>query len=255
MIRSEALSDIAGIRHGFFTREGGHSEGIYASLNCGFGSGDDKSRVHLNRAKVAGSLGVSVDRLITVWQWHSTDVLMVAAPWDIRRPPEADAMVTSRPGIALGVLTADCTPVLFADCDARAVGVAHAGWKGALAGVIEATVAAFGRLGVRPGDLRAAVGPTIGQASYEVGPEFFDRFVAADPNNAGFFVASPRPGYHRFDLPGYVRSRLNRAGIGEIENLELCTYADETRFFSYRRTTHRGDPDYGRQISAIVLDG
>lgn len=255
MIRSELLSDIDGVRHGFFTREGGYSEGIYASLNCGFGSGDDKARVERNRDKVAGALGVTVDRLITAWQWHGTDVLMVAAPWDIRRPPEADAMVTSRPGIALGVLTADCTPVLFADRDARAVGVAHAGWKGALAGVIEATVAAFGRLGVRPDDLHAAVGPSIGQASYEVGPEFFDRFVAADPDNARFFVASPRPGHHRFDLPGFVRSRLTRAGIGEIGEVGICTYADEPRFFSYRRTTHRGEPDYGRQISAIVLDG
>ena len=254
MIQSALLSAIAKVRHGFFTREGGHSSGVYASLNCGFGSKDDETAVRKNRELVANRLGVGGDSLLTVWQSHSPDVMMVESAWDVRHPPEADAMVTRRPGIALGVLSADCTPILFADRGGRAVGVAHAGWKGALGGVLEETVAAFEAQDVRAGDLAAAVGPTISQANYEVGPEFFDRFVADDPANARLFAASPRDGHHCFDLPGYVMMKLERLGLAGIENLNLCTYADEARFFSYRRSTHRGETDYGRLISAIALE-
>lgn len=253
MIRSRLLSDIANIRHGFFTREGGYSGGIYTSLNCGFGSKDDQAAVQRNRETVAARLGIGADSLMTAWQSHSPDVMTVEAAWDVRQPPDADAMTTGRPGIALGVLTADCTPILFADRKGRAVGVAHAGWKGALGGIIEASLAAFARQGVRPNELNAAIGPTIGQANYEVGPEFFDRFIAEDKANARFFAASPRSGHHLFNLPGYVKSRLEALGVAAIEDLGLCTYADEARFFSYRRATHRGEPDYGRLISAIVI--
>jgi YfiH family protein len=254
MIQSALLSAIANVRHGFFTREGGHSNGVYASLNCGFGSKDDETAVRRNRELVAAQLGVGGDDLLTVWQSHSPDVKMVEAAWDVRHPPEADAMVTRRPGIALGVLSADCTPILFANRDGRAVGVAHAGWKGAIGGVLEETVAAFEAQGVGASDIAAAIGPTISQPNYEVGSEFFDRFVSDDPQNARFFAASPRNGHHCFDLPGYVTTKLARLGILDIENLGLCTYADEARFFSYRRSTHRGETDYGRLISAIVLE-
>ncbi|HSM19489.1 MAG TPA: peptidoglycan editing factor PgeF [Hyphomicrobiales bacterium] len=254
MIQSALLTAIPNVRHGFFTRQGGHSAGIYASLNCGFGSGDDETAVRKNREAVAARLGVDADHLMTVWQSHSPDVVMVEAAWDVREPPDADAMVTRRPGMALGVLTADCTPILFADRRGRAVGVAHAGWKGALGGILEAAVAAFDSQGVRVTDLTAVIGPTIGQANYEVGPEFYDRFAVEDPENRRFFAASSRNGHHLFDLPGYVRTKLEALGLAEIDDLGLCTYADEERFFSYRRATHRGEPDYGRLISAIVLE-
>ena len=254
MIESALLTAIPNIRHGFFTREGGHSTGIYASLNCGFGSRDDKAAVRKNRDIVAGRLGVDAGNLMTVWQSHSPDVVMVEAAWDVRDPPEADAMVTRRPGIALGVLTADCTPILFADRAGRAVGVAHAGWKGAVGGILEAALGAFESQRVRAQDLCAAIGPTIGRTNYEVGTEFLDRFLAEDPDNARFFASSPRSGHHLFDLPGYVRMKLEGLGVAEIDDLDLCTYADEDRFYSYRRATHRGEPDYGRLISAIVLE-
>ena len=254
MIRSALLREIPHVRHGFFTREGGRSTGIHASLNCGYGSQDDVAAVEQNRDIVAARMGVEADRLLTVWQSHSPDVIMVEAAFDVRRPPKADAMMTERPGFALGVLTADCAPILFAERNGRAVGVAHAGWKGALGGILEASVAAFRSRGVEPRDLLAAIGPTIGQASYEVGPEFLDRFLAEDPANARFFAASPRGGHHRFDLSGYVKMKLGRLGLAQIEDLALCTYGDEARFFSYRRATHRGEPDYGRLISAIVIE-
>jgi polyphenol oxidase len=253
MIESALLTAIPNIRHGFFTREGGHSTGIYSSLNCGFGSRDDEAAVQKNRDLVATRLGVGADSLMTVWQSHSPDVVMVESAWDVQSPPDADAMVTRRPGIALGVLSADCTPILFADRAGRAVGVAHAGWKGAVGGILKAALCAFDSQGVRAQDLCAAIGPTIAQENYEVGPEFFDTFLAEDPDNARFFAASPRSGHHLFDLPGYVRMKLEALGLAEIEDLGLCTYADEARFFSYRRATHRGEPDYGRLISAIVL--
>ena len=254
MIESALLAAIPNVRHGFFTREGGHSTGIYASLNCGYGARDEEAAVRKNRARVASRLGVEADNLMTVWQSHSPDVIMVEAGWDVRQPPDADAMVTRRPGIALGVLTADCTPILFADRAGRAVGVAHAGWKGALGGILEESVAAFESQGVAACEISAAIGPTIGQANYEVGPEFFERFQAEDPGNSRFFAASPRGGHHLFNLPGYVKAKLEALGLAAIEDLALCTYADEARYFSYRRATHRGEPDYGRLISAIVLE-
>jgi polyphenol oxidase len=199
MIQSALLTAIPNIRHGFFTREGGHSSGLYDSLNCSFGSRDDPETVKKNRETVAARMGIDADRLMTVWQSHSPDVIMVEAAWDVRRPPEADAMVTRRPGIALGVLTADCTPILFADRGGRAVGVAHAGWKGALDGVLEQTIAAFDSQGVRAGDLHAAIGPTIGQANYEVGPEFFEQFLCQGPGQRALFrrFAPQRPSLFR----------------------------------------------------------
>ncbi|MFW6076995.1 MAG: peptidoglycan editing factor PgeF [Hyphomicrobiales bacterium] len=254
MIESPLLAAIPNVRHGFFTRQGGHSTGVYASLNCGFGSRDDEAAVRKNRAKVAARLGVETDSLMTVWQSHSPDVVMVEAAWDVRQPPDADAMVTRRPGLAVGVLTADCTPILFADRAGRAVGVAHAGWKGALGGILEESLAAFEAQGVPTREISAAIGPTIGQANYEVGPEFFERFRAEDPASTQFFAASPRNGHYLFNLPGYVKMKLEALGLAAIEDLALCTYADEARFYSYRRATHRGEPDYGRLISAIVLE-
>ncbi len=253
MITSPALQAIGGVSHGFFTRQGGHSEGIYASLNCGFGSNDNPESVASNRAIAAGRLGVAEDHLLTVWQWHSADVHVACEAWDALHPPKADAMVSDRPGLALGVLTADCTPVLFADREVPVVGAAHAGWKGALSGVIAATITAMEKLGAERSRIAAAIGPTISQASYEVGPEFHARFAAADEEHLRFFQPSKRADHFMFDLPGFVRAQLVREGLAGIEDVALCTYADEARFFSYRRATHRGEPDYGRQISAIAI--
>lgn len=253
MTEVSGLAGIGGLRHAFFTREGGHSRGIYASLNCGFGSDDEKSLVRRNRAQVAERMEVAPERLLTVWQWHSADALPVTASWDPLHPPKADAMVTDRPGFALGILTADCTPVLFASADGSVIGAAHAGWKGAISGVLESTLQAMERLGARREGIHAAIGPTISQASYEVGPEFREKFVAADPSNVSFFLPSPKEAHFMFDLPGYVRSRLEEAGVASVSDVVTCTYADESRYFSYRRTTHRGEPDYGRQISAIAI--
>jgi hypothetical protein len=253
MIAAPQLGAIGHVRHGFFTRRGGRSAGIYAALNCGYGSDDEAVKVAANRAIVAGRLGVPAERLLTVWQWHSADVAVARAPWDGLHPPKADAMVTDVAGMALGVLTADCTPVLLADRQKRVVGAAHAGWKGALGGVIEATVATMEGLGAARGRIAAVIGPSISQASYEVGPEFHARFVAADESHGRFFAPSARAGHFRFDLPGLVRARLTSLGLGAVEEVAMCTYADEARFFSYRRTTHRGEPDYGRQISAIAI--
>jgi len=253
MIEARKLKAIGHVKHGFFTREGGRSQGIYASLNCGYGSGDDRDRVAGNRAIVAADLGVRPDRLMTVWQWHSADVHVARQPWDVLHPPKADAMVTSVPGIALGALTADCTPVLFADRENPVIGVAHAGWKGALAGVIAATLEAMEELGAVRERVVAAVGPTISRANYEVGPEFHARFVAADVAHARFFRPSVRETHFMFDLPGFVRGGLEREGIASVEDVGLCTYGEAARFFSYRRATHAGEPDYGRQISAIAI--
>jgi hypothetical protein len=250
MIEAEAL---AGLPHGFFTREGGHSTGPYASLNCGYGSGDDKSVVARNRAMVASRLGVEPDRLLTVWQCHSADAVTVEEPWRFDAAPKADALVTALPGYGLAVLTADCTPVLFADRDAGVIGAAHAGWKGALTGILEATLAAMERLGARRDAIHAVIGPTISRAIYETGPEFIDRFLEEDRANRRFFAPSERPHHNYFDLPGYTAHRLGAAGCAEITDLGLCTYAEEDRFFSFRRATHRRESDYGRQISAIAL--
>lgn len=252
MIKSPLLDRSEGVAHGFFTREGGFSEGLYASLNCGFGSGDDKAVVARNRRLVSDLLNVERDRLMSVHQCHSPDVLVVREPHDVQNAPKADALVCDVPQIAIGVLTADCAPVLFADTKAGIVGAAHAGWQGALSGVCEATLDAMEALGAKRADIAASIGPCISQQAYEVGPEFRARFAGA--NDGQFFMPSTREGHFMFDLPGYISLRLHSAGAGHVENLRLCTYAEPARFFSYRRTTHLGEPVYGRQISAIALE-
>lgn len=255
MIASPLLAAVRGVSHGFFTREGGRSRDLYASLNCGFGSGDDKDTVAMNRAAVARRLGAAPERLLTVWQSHSPAVVTAAAPWDVRRPPEGDAVVTATPGLAVAVLTADCAPVLFADTTAGVVAAAHAGWKGALAGVLEATLDEIERLGGHRRHVAVALGPTISQANYEVDAAFRERFLASEPGNARFFAPGRREGRFQFDLPAYVRFRLEAVGVRQVDDTALCTYADEARFYSFRRATHRGEPDYGRQISAIMVRG
>ena len=252
-ITADCLADIRDVQHGFFTREGGVSEGIYGSLNCGVGSKDERDRVLANRARVAAHLGASGDKLITLHQVHSAQAVIVTEPWGIGQNPKADGMVTNVRGIVLGALAADCAPVLFADPEARVIGAAHAGWKGALTGVLETTVSAMMRLGARPSRIRAALGPCIGPTAYEVGPEFEARFVEADSENARFFRAPSAGERPYFDLPAFVLDRLARAGLDTTENCTACTYEDEQRLFSFRRATHRGEPDYGRQVSAIVL--
>ena len=246
---------LAGIRHAFFTRAGGVSTGLYESLNGGTGSRDVPADVAENRARMAGALGVARSRLLTVYQSHSPDVVVVETPWPAESRPRADAIVTQMEALAIGVTTADCGPVLFAEPRARVVGVAHAGWRGALTGVVESTVAAMERLGANRDQIRAAIGPMIQQPNYEVGPEFIARFHTDDPQSRGFFCPAARDGHSLFDLGGYVAARLKRAGVGRVEDLGLCTYADAARFFSYRRTTHRAEADYGRHISAIALTG
>ena len=253
MIEATSLSALPGIRHAFFTRQGGVSEGLYASLNGGLGSKDAPGKVQENRSRMAAALGVAPARFLTCYQIHSPNVAIAEAPWTREATPEADAIVTRTRGLAVGVLTADCGPVLFAESQAGVVGAAHSGWKGALGGVLEATIAAMETLGARRGRIRAALGPVIRQPNYEVGPEFVARFEAADAGNAQYFAPSAKPDHAMFDLPSYVAARLARAGIGGFEDLRLCTYADPTRFFSYRRTTHRAEPDYGRHVNAIVL--
>jgi polyphenol oxidase len=240
-----------GIRHGFFTRQGGVSTGIYEGLNVGLGSRDTRNDVVENRRRVAAYFGQPLERLATVNQVHSPDVVTVNGAYAGDRP-SADALVTATPGLVLGVLAADCGPILFADPKNRVVGAAHAGWKGALYGVAENTIAAMIALGAERSNIHACLGPSIAKASYEVGPEFFARFVAEDPRFAAFFTPSPKVGHYQFDLPGLTTQRLHEAGV-TAENLDLDTYPDPARFFSYRRTTHAGEPDYGRQISAIAI--
>ncbi len=253
MLKAAALVSLPGIRHAFFTREGGVSGGIYASLNGGTGSDDLPAHVGENRARMASALGVSPERFITAYQVHSPEVVTAERPWPSDARPRADGIVTSVPGLAIGVTTADCGPVLLADERARVIGAAHAGWKGALTGILEATIAAMERLGASRAHIAAALGPTISQANYEVGPEFVARFLAEDAANERFFAPASRPGHALFDLPAYITSRLATAGIGRTEDLAACTYADPTRFFSYRRCTHRAESDYGRHVNAIVL--
>ncbi|RTL48342.1 MAG: peptidoglycan editing factor PgeF [Bradyrhizobiaceae bacterium] len=253
-VTSTKLSGLPGIRHAFFTREGGVSEGIYESLNGGLGSSDDPERVDENRRRMARALDVTPAQFLTVFQIHSPDVAVATEPWNTEQRPRADAMVTKIPGLALGVTAADCGPILFADPQARVIGAAHAGWKGAIGGVLEATIAAMEKLGAARTNMTAAIGPLIRQRSYEVGAEFVARFNESDPANARFFIASSRAGHAMFDLAGYIHARLTRAGIATVDDVDLCTYADP-RFFSYRRSVHRAEPDYGRNIHAIVLDG
>ena len=245
---------VPGVRHGFFTRQGGVSGGIYASLNGGLGSSDDPASVRENRRRMAEGLGVKPERLISCYQVHSPEVVTVTEPWTRENAPKADAMVTRERGIALAVSTADCGPVLFADAEAGVIGAAHAGWKGAFTGVLEATLAAMEALGARRRDIVAVLGPMISGEAYEVRPEFVARFVEADASNSVFFRAVPtKPGHAMFDLPAYIRMRLTQAGVGRFEDMALCTFGDEERFFSYRRVTHRKEPDYGRLLHAIAL--
>ena len=253
MIQAPSLSAFQNIRHAFFTREGGVSEGLYESLNGGIGSKDAPDKVRENRARMAAALGVVPTHFVTCYQIHSPDVIVAEKPWTRENSPRADAIVTRVPGLAIGVTTADCGPILFADEAASVIGATHAGWKGALIGVLEATIRAMERLGAQRSRISAALGPMIRQPNYEVSAEFIERFNAADAANDRFFAPATRSGHAMFDLPGYVRARLERAEIQSIEDLDLCTYADPARFFSYRRATHRAEPDYGRHVNAIAL--
>jgi YfiH family protein len=253
MLQAAALSSLPGIRHAFFTRQGGVSAGIYASLNGGVGSSDEPGHVAGNRALMAAALGVKPENFVTAYQIHSPEVVTVERPWTPDARPRADALVTRVAGLAIGVSTADCGPVLFADAGARVVGAAHAGWRGALTGVLEATIAAMERCGADRNTIVAATGPMIRQENYEVGPEFVDRFKADDAANARFFTPGPRVGHAMFDLAGFIAARLAFAGIRHVEDIGRCTYADGAAFYSYRRSVHRGEPDYGRHINAIAL--
>ena len=247
-IRSSALE---GVPHGFLARTGGVSSGLLASLNCGPGSGDDTEAVAENRARAVAAVAPG-SRLVSVYQVHSAICVNVKEPWGDDARPEADALVTDRPGLVLGILTADCAPVLLADRQAGVVGAAHAGWKGAFGGVLENTIAAMEALGASRGRIAAAICPCIAQASYEVDREFHDRLVSHDATNIDL-LAPGAPGQFQFDLDGYVARRLAAEGIVRIDPLGLDTYAQPERFYSYRRSTHRGEPDYGRNLSAIAL--
>lgn len=253
MLQAASLSRLPGIRHAFFTRDGGVSDGLYCSLNGGLGSNDAVHNVEENRARMAAALGVTRGHLVTAYQTHSSDVVVAEVAWTRESAPRADAVVTRVPGLAVAVTTADCGPILFADAKARVVAAAHAGWKGALGGVIEATVACMERLGGARWRIVAALGPMIRQPNYEVGPDFVAQFLAADPSNARFFASSARAGHALFDLPAYIAMRLATAGIEMVEDSGQCTYADPERFYSYRRSTHRAEPDYGRHINAIAI--
>lgn len=253
VLRSQNLSS-ARLAHGFFGRTGGVSTGIFASLNCGPGSGDERTLVTENRRRALGELTQDTGaQLLTLYQIHSAEAVTVRNAWQIGEGPRADAMVTNIPGLALGILTADCAPVLLADADAGVIGAAHAGWKGAFSGVVESVIGAMESLGARRAHIVAVIGPCISQKNYEVSAEFRANFETADEANARWFIPSDRPDHFRFDLPGYVESRLQAAGLTNVARIARCTYADEADFFSYRRATHRGERDYGRQLSAILL--
>jgi YfiH family protein len=252
MLGSPLLSAIPGLRHAFFTRDGGVSGGIYGSLNGGLGSDDDPAHVAENRRRMAEAMDVSPERFLSVWQIHSPDAVAVSGPWEGAARPRADAMVTRTEGLAIGVTAADCGPILLVDPNARVVGAAHAGWKGALTGIVESTVAAMEKLGAERSGIVAAIGPLIRQHSYEVGSEFVERFIEADAENAPFFIPSTREGHAMFDLAGFIRMRLENAGVLMIDDTGVDTYSDE-RFYSYRRSVHRKEPDYGRHVHAIAL--
>lgn len=250
-IRANAL---ASVPHAFLGRRGGVSDGIHAGLNVGLGSDDDRTAIAENRRRAAAAV-LAEAALVTLHQVHSPDAILVTAPFPDDARPHADALVTDRPGLLLGILTADCGPILLADADAGVVGAAHAGWKGAFGGVIEAVIAGMERLGADRGRIAAAIGPCIARASYEVDEVFLRRFAETDPENERFFADGTRAGHHQFDLEAYIAARLAGAGVRRVEALGLDTYADPDRFFSFRRATHRGEPDYGRQISLIGLPG
>jgi purine-nucleoside/S-methyl-5'-thioadenosine phosphorylase / adenosine deaminase len=252
-IEARCLAELPGVRHGFFTRAGGTSQGLYAGLNCGPGSKDDPANVAENRARVAQHLGAQHADVVTLYQVHSANALAVSEPVDSNDRPKADAVVTCTPGLAVGALTADCAPVLFADAQARVVAAAHAGWRGATGGVLEATIAQMELLGADRARIRAAIGPAINQASYEVGPEFEAALLDRCADNARHFSRPNADARPRFDLPGYVESRLKAAHVAFIERQSACTYANESLFYSYRRSQHRNEVDYGRQIAAIVV--
>lgn len=257
MLTSPELSPANGVSHGFFTRDGGVSDGIYASLNCGAGSGDRPENVRENKRRATAKLGCREDALVTLYQVHSAETVLVTdAATTAGNRPEADGMATDRRGIVLGILTADCAPVLFVDAANGVIGACHAGWRGALTGIIEATLSTMESIGAKRPSITAAVGPCIAQSSYQVGGEFPAPFLAADPANEQFFAPDTEDaGRFRFDLEGYVLARLGDAGVGSARPSGLDTYAEDNRFFSYRRTCHRGEDDYGRGLSAIVLTG
>jgi polyphenol oxidase len=249
---SSLLSAIPGLRHAFFTRDGGVSGGIYESLNGGLGSNDDAAHVAENRRRMAEQMAVTPDRLLNLHQIHSPDAVVATGPWQGAKP-RGDALVTRIEGLAIGITAADCGPVLFVDPAARVIGAAHAGWKGALTGVIESTVEAMEKLGADRSGMVAAIGPLIRQHSYEVGGEFVERFLDADADNAMYFIPSDRSGHSMFDLAGFIRMRLENAGVLMIDDIGVDTYSDE-RFYSYRRSVHRKEPDYGRHVHAIALE-
>lgn len=253
MLQARSLAALPALRHAFFTRTGGVSQGVYASLNAGVGSRDDPDLVEENRARMAGALGVAPDRLLSVYQVHSPDVVVAEEPWPAHARPRADAIVTRRPGLAIAASTADCGPVLLADPEAGVIGAAHAGWRGALAGVTDATIAAMERLGAERARITAAIGPMIRQPSYEVGLDVAARFIAEHVDNEQFFAPSRNPGRTMFDLAGYIARRLERAGLRQIEDIRVCTYTEAEKFYSYRRMTHLGEADYGRHLNAIAL--
>ena len=253
MLVSPLLSAIPGLRHAFFTRHGGVSGGIYESLNGGLGSHDDPANVAENRRRMAEQMGVTPAHFLSLWQIHSPDAVVVSGPGDNTSRPRGDAMVTRAEGVAIGVTAADCGPILFADPNARVIGAAHAGWKGALTGIVESTVEAMLKLGAERTGIVAAIGPLIRQHSYEVGAEFVERFITADAENTLFFVPAAREGHAMFDLAGFIRMRLENAGVLMIDDIGLDTYSDD-RLYSYRRSVHRNEPDYGRHVHAIALE-
>jgi polyphenol oxidase len=255
MLQAASLSALCAVRHAFFTRAGGVSTGVYATLNGGIGSKDEAAHVAENRARMAHAVGVPAERLVTAYQVHSPHVAIATGPWSLHERARADALVTMQPGLAIAVTTADCGPVLLADAQARVVAAAHAGWRGAMSGVLEATVAAMEECGAHRGQIIAALGPMIRQPNYEVGAEFVAAFERQDKANRRFFAPAARSSHALFDLAGYIAARLAAAGVRQIEDLGHCTYADAARFFSYRRSTHRGESDYGRHINAIALAG
>lgn len=262
MIITERLNRTGRVRHAFFTRRGGVSEGVFASLNCGFGSGDNPDHIAANRASAMRRLGSGMNlgldpdggRLLTLYQIHSAEAVVVHEPWKPGEAPQADAAVTKVSGMALGVLTADCAPLLLADAAAGVIGAVHAGWKGALSGIVEAAVDAMIGLGAAAARIEAAIGPCIQQASYQVGPEFRDRFMDDDPANHDFFAASSKSRHFMFDLPACLGRKLDTLGVS-FESVGADTCADEDRFFSYRRATRRREKDYGRGLAAIMLNG
>ena len=251
-VDSDILKGMPRVRHAFFTSRGGVSSGIYESLNAGLGSDDDRASVVENRRRMADVLNVDAGNIASPYQVHSADVVFTDKAWDENRP-KADGVVTKVPGLALGIVTADCGPVLFCDGDAGVIGACHAGWKGAVGGVMEATIDCMVEHGATRKNITAVLGPTISHANYEVGPDFPKPFLELDAGNSRYFSASVKADHHMFDLPAYIVDRLNKAGV-RGSSVNLCTYQGDSQFFSYRRTTHRGEADYGRQMSAIVLE-